>query len=59
MRIQSDMMAEKVDLRFRGKGGRKCRLCGTARGIIRKYGLYVCRRCFREIGDNIGFRKFG
>ena len=50
---------EWVEMRYRGKGGRKCRICGTARGIIRKYGLNICRRCFREVGEKIGFRKLG
>ena len=46
------------DEKFRGKGKRKCRICGTARGLIRKYDLYICRRCFREAGEKIGFRKY-
>lgn len=45
--------------RFKGKGTRLCRNCGTARGLIRKYGLFICRRCFREMAESIGFRKFG
>ncbi|TFG04576.1 MAG: 30S ribosomal protein S14, partial [Promethearchaeota archaeon] len=34
----------------RGKGSRECRRCHTHRGIIRRYGLNLCRRCFYEIG---------
>jgi ribosomal protein S14 len=49
---------KKLLSRFRGKGTRKCRFCGNARGMIRKYGLQVCRRCFREVGESIGFRTF-
>jgi ribosomal protein S14 len=45
--------------RMKGKGKRVCRVCGTVRGLIRKYRLYVCRRCFRELAENIGFRKYG
>ncbi|MEM4389831.1 MAG: 30S ribosomal protein S14 [Candidatus Micrarchaeia archaeon] len=44
--------------RFKGKGLRMCRFCGTARGIIRSYGLRICRRCFREVAEQLGFRKF-
>ncbi len=40
------------------KGARKCRLCGTHRGIIRKYGLMICRRCFRLVAEELGFRKY-
>lgn len=39
------------------KGTRTCRRCKTHRGIIRAYGLYVCRRCFREIAPELGFNK--
>lgn len=41
-----------------GRGTRVCRRCGNARGLIRKYGLNYCRRCFREIAKNIGFNKY-
>ncbi len=41
-----------------GKSKRKCRRCGRqGRGIIRKYDLYYCRQCFREIADKLGFKK--
>lgn len=45
--------------RYKGKGLRVCRNCGNSRGLIRKYDLYICRRCFREIGEQLGFRKYG
>tara|TARA_Y100000031_G_scaffold105561_1_gene116206 strand:+ start:28944 stop:29183 length:240 start_codon:yes stop_codon:yes gene_type:complete len=35
-----------------------CRRCGRIRGHIDKYGLDVCRQCFREIAKNIGFKKY-
>ena len=41
-----------------GAGSRKCRVCGTTRGVIRKYGLMMCRRCFREKAVAIGFVKY-
>ncbi|RVD93275.1 40S ribosomal S29 [Tubulinosema ratisbonensis] len=40
-----------------GKGSRHCRSCFTYRGLIRKYELNMCRRCFREYADKIGFKK--
>ena len=40
-----------------GRGTRVCRRCGNSRGLIRKYDLYYCRRCFREIAQDVGFRK--
>ncbi|CDW97662.1 hypothetical protein [Sporisorium scitamineum] len=34
------------------------RVCGNQGGIIRKYGLDICRQCFRERADQIGFHKY-
>jgi small subunit ribosomal protein S29e len=44
----------------KGKGApsRRCRVCSTTRGVIRKYGLDICRRCFREQAADIGFVKY-
>jgi small subunit ribosomal protein S14 len=47
-----------LEHKFQGKGQRKCRFCGNARALIRSYGLKICRRCFREVGEEIGFRKY-
>ena len=52
-------MDANMDNKYKGKGTRKCRLCGTARGLIRAHKLYICRRCFREAAKNIGFTKYG
>jgi len=51
-------MKVPMDEKFKGKGKRKCRICGGCEGLIRKYGLNICRKCFREIGNDIGFRKY-
>lgn len=51
-------MKVSYDSKLKGRGKRKCRVCGTARGLIRSYKLYICRRCFREVGKDIGFEKF-
>ncbi|KAH7930581.1 hypothetical protein BV22DRAFT_1000411 [Leucogyrophana mollusca] len=40
-----------------GKGSRQCRLCAHQAGLIRKYGLDLCRQCFREKSAAIGFTK--
>uniref|UniRef100_M4BA03 40S ribosomal protein S29 n=1 Tax=Hyaloperonospora arabidopsidis (strain Emoy2) TaxID=559515 RepID=M4BA03_HYAAE len=40
-----------------GKDSRHCRVCKTTRGLIRKYNLNMCRRCFRERATDIGFVK--
>ncbi len=41
-----------------GKSTKKCRICGTSRGMISKYGLSLCRRCFRESAPTLGFKKY-
>lgn len=33
------------------------RICQHQAGLIRKYGLNICRQCFRERSDAIGFTK--
>ena len=47
----------KEDLREQKKK-RKCRVCGTRNSVIRKYGLSICRRCFKDVAEQIGFRKY-
>lgn len=42
-----------------GKGVARCRKCGTSVGVIRKYNLYICRRCFNEVGPRLGFFNYG
>jgi len=33
------------------------RVCTHRAGLIRKYGLNICRQCFREKAQDIGFTK--
>ncbi len=41
-----------------GKAKLKCRRCGRIGAHISKYGLHLCRQCFRETALNLGFKKF-
>jgi len=41
-----------------GKGSRPCRRCGQYGPVIRKYDLYLCRQCFRELAPSLGFKKY-
>lgn len=41
-----------------GKSVKKCTLTGATRGVIHKYGLQVCRKSFREIALELGFKKY-
>jgi len=41
-----------------GKGSRPCKRCGQQGPVIRKYGLMLCRQCFREAARSLGFKKY-
>ncbi|MEK6983437.1 MAG: 30S ribosomal protein S14 [Nanoarchaeota archaeon] len=45
-------------LRNYGRSTKKCKRCGRPGSHISKYGLEMCRTCFREIAINIGFKKY-
>lgn len=49
----------KYDYTRKGEKGRVCRFCGNKNGVIRKYGLIICRQCFREKAEELGFKKYG
>merc|ERR1712142_142175 len=40
-----------------GQGSRCCRACSNGHGLIRKYGLNMCRQCFHQYAKDIGFKK--
>ncbi len=41
-----------------GLSTRKCERCGRFGAHIRSYNLNLCRQCFREIAEEIGFKKY-
>eukprot|EP00283_Hemiselmis_rufescens_P005560 CAMPEP_0173434290 /NCGR_PEP_ID=MMETSP1357-20121228/12486_1 /TAXON_ID=77926 /ORGANISM="Hemiselmis rufescens, Strain PCC563" /LENGTH=65 /DNA_ID=CAMNT_0014399113 /DNA_START=19 /DNA_END=216 /DNA_ORIENTATION=+ len=41
-----------------GKGTRECRCSGSQHGLIRKYGLNMTRRDFREKAESMGWTKY-
>ncbi|XP_019486312.1 PREDICTED: 40S ribosomal protein S29-like isoform X1 [Hipposideros armiger] len=40
-----------------GQGSRSCRVCSNRHGLIRKYGLSMCRQCFHQYAKDVGFVK--
>ncbi len=44
--------------RLHGKGTKKCQTCGNNKGFVGKYGLDLCRKCFRDMATSIGFKKY-
>ena len=41
-----------------GRSTTKCNFTGNTHGVIRKYGLNICRRYFRFNAKKLGFNKF-
>ncbi len=37
---------------------KSCKICGSHKGVVSKYGLNICRRCFKDNALKIGFRKY-
>lgn len=35
-----------------------CERCGRMRGLVRRYGLHMCRQCFRDTASAMGFKKY-
>jgi small subunit ribosomal protein S14 len=41
-----------------GALNKKCKRCGRTGAHISKYGINLCRQCFRDIATKIGFKKY-
>ena len=41
-----------------GVAARKCERCGRFGAHLKQYNLKLCRHCFREIAEDIGFIKY-
>ena len=48
----------KPKTRTSGIAKRKCERCGRFGAHLRQYNLNLCRQCFREIAEEIGFHKY-
>lgn len=44
--------------RKQGVASQKCRRCGRFGAHLGQYNLRLCRQCFREIAEEIGFKKY-
>ncbi len=51
------MTTKKTEEKFE-KRKKKCEMCGVQKGLIRKYKLGICRRCFKQNAERLGFKKF-
>jgi small subunit ribosomal protein S14 len=48
----------KPKTRTSGIAKRKCERCGRLGAHLKQYNLNLCRQCFREIAEEIGFLKY-
>lgn len=48
----------KPKVRKRGTATKKCERCGRIGAHLSQYNLNLCRQCFREIAEEIGFKKY-
>ncbi|MCE8424722.1 MAG: 30S ribosomal protein S14 [Candidatus Methanoperedens sp.] len=48
---------ERSNKKF-GRGANSCKRCGRKQGLVRKYDIYLCRQCFRDMAYNMGFEKY-
>ena len=55
MNIDNVKIKEREVYRGRIKG---CVLCDRKRGLVRRYGLNLCRQCFRDKAMELGFKKY-
>jgi len=35
-----------------------CTRCGSQKAVISKYNLNLCRRCFKQNAERLGFKKY-
>lgn len=56
--LQKFIRHNKPKERTSGIAKRKCERCGRFGAHLNQYNLNLCRQCFREIAEEIGFRKY-
>jgi ribosomal protein S14 len=56
--VKKKQKSRNEKMKKRIVGVRECKICGSRKGMIRKYGLGICRRCFKERATNLGWEKY-
>lgn len=56
--LQKFLRHNKPKDRKIGIAVRKCERCGRFGAHLSQYNLNLCRQCFREIAEEIGFHKY-
>lgn len=56
--LQKFLKHNKPKERKTGVASKKCERCGRFGAHMSQYNLNLCRQCFREIAEDIGFKKY-
>lgn len=56
--LQKFLRHNKPKNRKYGIASKKCERCGRFGAHLGQYNLNLCRQCFREIAEEIGFNKY-
>ena len=56
--LQKFLRHNKPKDRKIGIAAKKCERCGRFGAHLKQYNLNLCRHCFREIAEEIGFKKY-
>ena len=56
--LQKFIKFNKPKERKFGIAAKKCERCGRFGAHLSQYNLNLCRQCFREIAEEIGFKKY-
>ena len=35
-----------------------CKWCGVHKGVMKRYGMHICRRCFKDNALKMGWTKY-
>jgi len=58
VKLERFMKHNKPKERKYGIAAKKCQRCGRFGAHISSYELNLCRQCFREVAEEIGFKKY-
>jgi small subunit ribosomal protein S14 len=56
--MQKFLRHNKPKIRKNGLTKKKCERCGRFGAHLSQYNINLCRQCFREIAEEIGFKKY-
>ena len=56
--MQKFLKHNRPKVRTTGIAKNKCERCGRFGAHLNQYNLNLCRQCFREIAEEIGFEKY-